>query len=127
MVKTDITKPAEISVSRPLDIFVAMRDEMDRMFERIEHGFPRWPSLFRRGYDRVMVPELDVRENTNSITIEAELPGVEEKDVSVTLTNGTLTIKGGEEAEQGGDKRELLSVGAQLRRIRAVTSAPRDH
>ena len=74
-----------------------------------------------------MVPELDVRENTDSITIEAELPGVEEKDVSVTLTNGTLTIKGGEEAEQGGDKRELLSGGAQLRRIRAVTSAPRDH
>ena len=56
MVKTDITKPAEISVSRPLDIFVAIRDEMDRMFERMEHGFPRWPSLFRRGYDRVMVP-----------------------------------------------------------------------
>ncbi len=30
----------------------------------------------------------------NSITIEAELPGVEEKDVSVILTNGILTIKG---------------------------------
>jgi HSP20 family protein len=94
MAKTDITKPAETSVSRPRDIFVTMRDEMDRMFERMEHGFPRLPSLFRQGYETVMVPELDVRENTDSITIEAELPGVEEKDVSVTLTNGTLTIKG---------------------------------
>ena len=37
---------------------------------------------------------LDVRENTTSLTIEAELPGVEEKDVSVTLSNGLLSIKG---------------------------------
>jgi HSP20 family protein len=41
-----------------------------------------------------MVPELDVRESSDSITIEAELPGVEEKDVTVTLANGLLTIKG---------------------------------
>ena len=47
-----------------------------------------------------MVPELDVRENTNSITIEAELPGVEEKDVSVTLANGVLTIKGEKKQEK---------------------------
>ena len=94
MAKTDIAKPAETSASRPRDIFLAMRDEMDRMFERFEHGFPRWPSLLRQGHDTGMVPELDVRENTDSITIEAELPGVEEKDVSVMLTNGILTIKG---------------------------------
>ena len=35
-----------------------------------------------------------MRENTTSITVEAELPGVEEKDISVTLANGVLTIKG---------------------------------
>jgi HSP20 family protein len=94
MAKTDIATPAETSASRPRDIFLAMRDEMDRMFERFEHGFPRWPSLLRQSHDTGMVPELDVRENTDSITIEAELPGVEEKDVSVILTNGILTIKG---------------------------------
>jgi len=94
MAKTDIATPAETSASRPRDIFLAMRDEMDRMFERFEHGFPRWPSLLRQNHDTGMVPELDVRENTDSITIEAELPGVEEKDVSVILTNGILTIKG---------------------------------
>ena len=48
----------------------------------------------------MMVPELDVRENTNAITIEAELPGVEEKDVTVTLANGVLTIKGEKKQEK---------------------------
>jgi len=49
-----------------------------------------------------MVPELDVRENATATTVEAELPGVEEKDISVTLSNGILSIKG----EKKQDKEE---------------------
>src|SRR5262245_46708195 len=94
MAKTEIAKTPEKAVSRPVDIFSAMRHEMDRMFERFEHGFPRLPSLFRPEVGTLMMPELDVRENATSLTIEAELPGVDEKDVAVTLTNGTLIIKG---------------------------------
>ena len=92
MAKTEIAKASD--TARPRDVFSAMRSEMDRMFERFEHGFPRLPNLFRAENGTVMVPELDVRDDTTSITIEAELPGVEEKDVSVTLANGVLTIKG---------------------------------
>ena len=96
MAKTEISKSPETSVSRPRDVFSAMRDEMDRMFERFEHGWPRLPSLFHRGgatagFGGVTVPDLDVRDNTTSVTVEAELPGVDEKDVSVTLVNGLLT------------------------------------
>ena len=107
MAKTEITKSPETSVSRPRDLFTAMRDEMDRVFEQFERGFPRWPSVFRRGNGdvAVMVPEFDVRENTNAITIEAELPGVDEKDVSVTMANGMLTIKG-EKKQQKEEKTE---------------------
>lgn len=94
MAKTEIAKTPDNAVSRPRDIFAAMRGEMDRMFERFEHGFPRLPHLFGHQNGTMMVPELDVRDNTTSITIEAELPGVEEKDVTVTLANGVLTIKG---------------------------------
>jgi len=112
MAKTEIAKSADTSVSRPRDIFAAMRDEMDRVFERFESDWPRWPRLgmgpsaLRRtaGADLV-VPELDVRENTKSVLIEAELPGVEEKDVSVTVVNGLLTIKG-EKKDQHEEKDE---------------------
>jgi HSP20 family protein len=105
MAKTEIAKSPETSVSRPRDVFSAMRDEMDRMFERFEHGWPRLPSLFHRdsataGFGGVTVPDLDVRENTTSITVEAELPGVDEKDVTVTLANGLLTIKGEKRQEK---------------------------
>jgi HSP20 family protein len=102
MTKTEITKPSDTSLSRPLDIFAAMRDEMDRVFGQFERGFAGWPSVFRRGNRDValFVPELDVRESTNAITIEAELPGVDEKDVSVTMANGVLAIKGEKRQEK---------------------------
>jgi HSP20 family protein len=104
MPETEIARSGETAVSRPRDIFAAMRDDMDRVFERFEHDWPRWPrlyewprwpSVFRRTVAaEAMVPDLDVHENAKSIMIEAELPGVDEKDVSVTLADGLLTIKG---------------------------------
>jgi HSP20 family protein len=121
MAKFELTKSPEKSVSSPRDIFSAMRDEMDRMFERFEHGRPRWPSLFRRNGD-FAVPDLDVRENTNSVVVEVELPGVDEKDISVTLANGVLTIKGEKkhEKEEKGESYYLTerSFGSFERAIR---------
>ncbi|ODT25725.1 MAG: hypothetical protein ABS54_08315 [Hyphomicrobium sp. SCN 65-11] len=97
MAKTELSKSMETSPTRSGDVFAAMRNEMDRMFERFEHGFPRWPTFLREhghGNGSMLMPELDVKESADAVTIEAELPGVDEKDVSVTLANGLLTIKG---------------------------------
>lgn len=101
MARTEISRPSQGQVGRQGDIFSAMRDEMDRMFERFEQGWPRLPSLIQRGLGReVMVPEMDVHESENEITIEADLPGVDEKDISVTYANGMLTIKGEKKSER---------------------------
>ena len=121
MANSEITKSPEATPSRSHDIFAAMRDEMDRVFERFQHGWPRFPALFRRE-GAVTVPELDVRENTTAILVEAELPGVDEKDVTVTLANGMLTIKGEKkhEKEEKGENYYLAerSFGSFERSIR---------
>ena len=39
-------------------------------------------------------PSIDILEKENEIVIKAELPGVETKDVAVTVDNNVLTIKG---------------------------------
>lgn len=101
MPRTDITKPSNGAVTRPSDIFSAMREEMDRMFERFEQGWPRLPSLFSRGMGRpVMLPEVDVHEDEKQFIIEVDLPGVDEKDVTVTMANGMMTIKGEKKSER---------------------------
>jgi HSP20 family protein len=121
MAKTEITRPTETSPARQRDIFSVMRDEMDRMFERFEYGWPRFPALTRQAA-ALTVPELDVRENANAIIVEAELPGVDEKDVTVTLTNGVLTIKGEKkhEKDEKGENYHLTerSYGSFERAIR---------
>jgi HSP20 family protein len=112
MAKTEIAKSPERPVARPRDIFSAMRDDMDRLFERFEQGWPRWPAMptaFGGAPQRLAVPDLDVRESADAITIEAELPGVDEKDVSVTLANGMLTIKG-EKKQEKDEKAENYHV-----------------
>lgn len=128
MATTDITRPTEKSVSRPRDVFATMRDEMERVLDQFERGFPNWPSLFRRrnGEGAIVIPELDVRENNNTITVEAELPGVDEKDVSVTVANGILTIKG-EKKQRKEEKTENYylaerSYGAFERSLRLPDS-----
>jgi HSP20 family protein len=73
---------------------------MNRVFERFESGWPHWPLTSQHWHADVMVPDLDVHENDKSMTIEVELPGVEEKDVTVTLNNGYLTIKGEKRTER---------------------------
>jgi len=101
MPKSELSKPSQTAPGRPGDIFTAMRDEMDRLFERFEHGWPRLPSLISRGMGReVMLPEVDIHENEKQITVEVDLPGVDEKDVSVTMANGVLTIKGEKKSER---------------------------
>jgi HSP20 family protein len=39
-------------------------------------------------------PVVDIIENDNALTFKAELPGIEPKDVAVTVDNNVLTLKG---------------------------------
>lgn len=82
-------------VQRYVDPFSAMRTELDRVFDSfLGRGFGRFPTLSRSEDGDAVVPSIDVRETETEFVIEAELPGMDEKDVSVTLNDGVLTLKG---------------------------------
>ena len=100
MAGKDITKGGGGQLQRPTDAFSAMRDEMDRLFERFEQGWPSLPALFRQSFDQgTMMPALDVHESAKELTINVDLPGVAEKDVTVTLADGLLIVKGEKRSE----------------------------
>jgi HSP20 family protein len=94
MAGTDLTKSGKTQAPRTHDLFQAMRDDMNRVLERFEGGWPHWSSMFARNGGTAIMPQLDVREDDKTVTIEAELPGVSEQDIAVTLNNGVLSIKG---------------------------------
>ena len=88
-------------VQRYVDPFSAMRSEMDRVFDSfLGRGFGRFPTFARAGESDAVVPNIDVRETETELVVEAELPGMDEKDISVTLNNGVLTLKGEKKSER---------------------------
>jgi HSP20 family protein len=95
--------PGRRDVEHP---FLALQREMDRLFEEFWRGFDM-PMLGRgdRGAG-LMSPRIDVREDGKSIVVTAELPGMDENDIQVTVSDSALVIEGEkksdvEESERG--------------------------
>jgi HSP20 family protein len=68
--------------------FSALQREVDRVFEDFR------PFRLGRGGFAMTAPRLDLSETDGEYLIEAELPGVDIKDVEVSLDGDILTIKG---------------------------------
>lgn len=80
--------------------FLAPYREMNRMFDDFVRGFDM-PFASRLGWSEGW-PRVEVSETEKEVKVVAELPGLEEKDVQVTLHDGTLTLKGEKKAESNG-------------------------
>ena len=70
------------------------------------------------------LPSVDVRETEKAYVLEAELPGFEEKDISIRLDGNNLTIESKKEEEKKDEKKEG-NDGSYLIRERRVSSFSR--
>ena len=73
----------------------ALRHEMDRVFDRFFE--PRWYE-FEPGGE--WAPKADMSETKDAVVVKAEIPGVEQKDINVSLQDQVLTIKGEKRQEK---------------------------
>jgi len=71
------------------DPFGSLFREVQRTFEDFSQRTP-----FARFSSDTLSPKIDVAESKDAIDVTAELPGVDEKDLDVTLANGMLTVRG---------------------------------
>ena len=78
--------------------FLALHREMNRLFDDVFHDLGPF-RLERFGNRALGWPSLEINDSDQEVKIVAELPGLEEKDVQVELTDGVLTIKGEKRAE----------------------------
>ncbi len=69
--------------------------EIERLQDEINKLFDFDNDLFGSGlFDRSFSPALDVAERGDEFIVTCELPGVEQRDLSISLSNNILTIKG---------------------------------
>jgi len=76
--------------------FTSLQREIDRLFEDFTRGFP----TISASAPAELMPSMDVTETDKEIELTAELPGLEEKDVQINLTDNMLTIRGEKKAEK---------------------------
>ena len=80
----------------PFSDFDRMRREMDRLWDTLLEGDVRKESK----EDSVWLPSVDVSETKNDLVVKAELPGMDPKDIDITLSDGHLMIKGQKKHEK---------------------------
>jgi HSP20 family protein len=98
-----VSKPkGELAESRPAQMFSPF-DEVERLFDRLmprgwlatptSWNWPLWGGL-EEAFQSVRIPQMDVIDRDKDILIRVELPGVEKKDLDISVSDSTLVIKG---------------------------------
>jgi len=111
--KSAVAPPAAPSQAwRPFD---NLRREVDRLFEDFAFN-PFHLPLRRPAFDLepfwqpdswVAQPAIDLVEGDNGFELTAEMPGLDEKNISVGLANGVLTVKGHKEEDKVEKKQDF--------------------
>lgn len=99
-------RPATPGAANAPDIWRSMRSEMDRMFDRFTGAFSDGSFRPARLFDMptVPLPAVDITEADGAFQLTAELPGLTEKDIEISVSDDVLTITG--EKRQESDRKQ---------------------
>ena len=104
----------------PLGELVSLRQAMDRLFE---DSFVRPRSWAFGNFDSYGFP-VDVTNGTDSITVEASLPGFKPEDVDITVENGVLSINAETRSERQEGEGETLVQEIRRGRVSRTIALP---
>lgn len=102
--------------------------DLDKLFEDFFQGFPLSP--FRRdngnSLSRLIMPQVDIGEDKKRYTITVEVPGVQEKDIDLTVADGTLTISGEKRYEHEDRDKQYHRIERSYGSFQRMLSLPTD-
>ena len=108
------------------DPFVQLHQAMDQLFDHFFQGFPM--SRFRMPEGRMMrdtvFPQLNIAETMKDYTITVEVPGVDEKDIELTVEDMTLTIRGEKRSEHESQDSQYHQMERSYGVFQRVLSLP---
>jgi HSP20 family protein len=116
-VSVESIKPtAAAAPSRALSYFEETEQELERVFDSLLSRF----RPLRAGWSAARLPlegqapRVDVVDNEDNVTVRAQLPGVDKKDLDVSVNHDTVTLKAStrtESKEEKGDyyRREIAT------------------
>jgi|TARA_B110000908_G_C10241093_1_gene446105 HSP20 family protein len=99
-------KHQPLSTMPQLPIFSQLSDEMNHFFGRDLPMFGRQPELLSSEWQ----PATDIEQRDNRYIIKADIPGVDPKDIKVTMENGNLIIEGKRETKVEENKKNYHRI-----------------
>ena len=87
----------------PGDMFADMQSRLNSVFDDFWRDWPA-PAMAKV---TATTPKVDVEEHDKGYLITAELPGMDEKDVEVTVADDMLTLKGEKKQESERDENNM--------------------
>ena len=100
-------KRTEIARREDQDPLADVQREMNRWFEDLFSGefglAPLWSEESWTGF----VPSVDVVEGDDEVTVTADLPGLEQKDIELQVEGNTLLIRGEREQHREEKRRNF--------------------
>ncbi len=102
-----------------VDTFMNLRREMDNVFNNFMRGWGHIPAIQEGAF---LNPIVEVSQSEKSLEVRAELPGVEQKDIIVEVSDsGVLTLKAERKYEkEKKDKKYYLSECAYGTFVRTI-------
>ncbi|HEY6644022.1 Hsp20/alpha crystallin family protein [Povalibacter sp.] len=89
----------------PWSLVNRLHSDLDRIFGRDYQD-----NDDSRGAVSDWMPAVDVQETKDAFVLRADLPGVDPKDIDITMENGVLTLRGRRQSEQTSDERGYRRV-----------------
>ncbi len=85
----------------PVGTFDWLQRQINELFD-----FPRFPES-QGLFDRRVSPAIDVVEHADRFTVECDLPGIDQKDIDISIASGVLTIRGEKKTEKKSEKSKV--------------------
>lgn len=82
--------------------------DIDQLFDRFRREFFS-PDFFRGESEGAFWPKVEVKETEKNLLVNAELPGLNEKDINITLKDNSLIIEGEKKQESKKEEKGYFS------------------
>ena len=102
--QNEAAQPKSLQPGTPGHPLAELQRQMNQVFESFWRGMDRPLAGFDWPFGEQM-PRSDVVETADGVEVTVELPGMEQKDVEVSLAGDTLTIKGEKKVERQDEKK----------------------
>lgn len=117
--------------TRHHDPMLQIHRDIDQLFDQFFRGWGlpqggRFTPMVNFNADSLLKPRVDLSATDKKYLLTVEIPGVEEKDISVDISNNTMTIKGEKKLEKEDKDKNYYRIERSYGAFQRVLSLPED-